>query len=235
MTTPLDELAGRQSPVHSIPAAAKLAVTAAFALTVVSFPRQAVGRLVPYFIYPALLWIFSDLPLRPILRRLLAALPFCAFIALWEFIFGSVQAGVSLLLKAALCVCSGILFAATTPASALLSFSSPLASRIALTFRYIPLLRSEAGNMYRAYLLRSPRARGVDMRQAGSFAGQLLLRSADRGNRVYSAMACRGWPRVSAARRAFSPASLLFPAVCIPLFVLLRIFNVSSFVGGLLF
>jgi len=44
-----------------------------------------------------------------------------------------------------------------------------------------------------AYLLRSPDKKGIEMRDMGSFAGQLLIHSFDRAEQVYNAMKCRGY------------------------------------------
>jgi cobalt/nickel transport system permease protein len=62
-----------------------------------------------------------------------------------------------------------------------------------MTYRYIGVLLAEAYAMGVAYSLRSPNRKGIEMRDMGSFAGQLLIRSFDRADRVYSAMKCRGY------------------------------------------
>jgi cobalt/nickel transport system permease protein len=62
-----------------------------------------------------------------------------------------------------------------------------------LTYRYIGVLLNEAYSMSIAYSLRSPNRKGIEMRDMGSFTGQLLLRSIDRAERVYNAMKCRGY------------------------------------------
>jgi len=62
-----------------------------------------------------------------------------------------------------------------------------------LTYRYTGVLLNEAYSMNIAYSLRSPNRKGIEMRDMGSFLGQLLLRSFDRAERVYNAMKCRGY------------------------------------------
>jgi cobalt/nickel transport system permease protein len=62
-----------------------------------------------------------------------------------------------------------------------------------LSYRYIGVLLNEAYSMSIAYALRSPNRKGIDMRDMGSFSGQLLIRSFDRAERVYNAMKCRGY------------------------------------------
>ena len=62
-----------------------------------------------------------------------------------------------------------------------------------LTYRYIGVLLNEAYSMSIAYSLRSPNRKGIEMRDMGSFAGQLLIHSFDRAERVYNAMKCKGY------------------------------------------
>ena len=65
--------------------------------------------------------------------------------------------------------------------------------QMAMTYRYLSVLLEEAGQMALAYRLRSNGERSIRMRDMGSFLGQLLLRSFDRAERVYTAMTCRGF------------------------------------------
>jgi len=44
-----------------------------------------------------------------------------------------------------------------------------------------------------AYSLRNFNRKGIEMRDMGSFSGQLLLRSFNRAERVYNSMKCRGY------------------------------------------
>ena len=62
-----------------------------------------------------------------------------------------------------------------------------------LTYRYTGVLLNEGFSMSIAYSLRSPNRKGIEMKDMGSFAGQLLIRSFDRAERVYNAMKCRGY------------------------------------------
>jgi cobalt/nickel transport system permease protein len=62
--------------------------------------------------------------------------------------------------------------------------------------RYIAILIDEAASMWTAYLLRSGghrKTRGIQFSHTGPFLGRLLVRSFDRGSRVYQAMLCRGF------------------------------------------
>jgi cobalt/nickel transport system permease protein len=94
-----------------------------------------------------------------------------------------------------------------------------------MTERYIAVIAAEARSMLLAYRLRSRSpARGIRLRHAGSFLGQLLLRSFDRALRVYDAMRLRGFtgaytgagraPQWAAKDTAFIALSALSVFVC---------------------
>ncbi|MGE4486145.1 MAG: CbiQ family ECF transporter T component, partial [Oscillospiraceae bacterium] len=88
----------------------------------------------------------------------------------------------------------------------------------------------EISSMYTAYLLRSQKAHGIELRDAGSFVGQLLIRSFARAERVYAAMKCRGYNE--AERHVNSTplknTDIIFILICISCFFSLRIFNIPS-------
>jgi cobalt/nickel transport system permease protein len=72
--------------------------------------------------------------------------------------------------------------------------------------------------MYIAYSLRNAGGKGIKMRDMGSFAGQLLLRSFDRSDRIYNAMKCRGYSLSATAqsRQSFMLKDFIFFAmVCV--------------------
>jgi cobalt/nickel transport system permease protein len=50
--------------------------------------------------------------------------------------------------------------------------------------------------MVKAYHLRSVKPKGIQMKDMGSFVGQLLLRSISKAERVYQAMKLRGFDGV---------------------------------------
>ncbi|MDR1466187.1 MAG: energy-coupling factor transporter transmembrane protein EcfT, partial [Treponema sp.] len=96
----------------------KVIIMLIYSVTVVSFDRYAVGRLMPFLLYLVLLWSSMDFLLSVNIRRLLPALPFCAFAGLSDLLFEretaftvvdtAVSYGVisccSLILRAVLCV-----------------------------------------------------------------------------------------------------------------------------------
>jgi cobalt/nickel transport system permease protein len=146
------------------------------------------------------------------LKRVAIALPFILFAGISNLFFDRgtllvilgvpVSAGLVsifvLITKAILCVGAAMILMATTPSrelfSQLRSWKVPevLVTTVQLCLRYLMLLLAEARQMALAYHLRGCRQKGVELRHTGSFFGQLLLRSFDRAERVYRAMALRG-------------------------------------------
>jgi cobalt/nickel transport system permease protein len=209
----LEQLAANSTCIHRLNPLAKLLAAAVFIVTVVSFNRYALGRLIPYIFYPALLMALSETPYTILFKRFLIALPFCLFAGISNIIFDrntaltieglTISNGVisffSILFKTYLCVMAVLILVSVTRFSELtyelmrLRLPKIAVIMFELTYRYIGVLLNEAYTMSIAYSLRSPNRKGIEMRDMGSFAGQLLIRSFDRAERVYNAMKCRGF------------------------------------------
>ena len=75
-----------RSPVHSVDARSKWVVTLAFAVTVTSFGKYDISRVMPLFLYPFVITALSGLPVPAVAKRAAAALPFisasCGFAVL---------------------------------------------------------------------------------------------------------------------------------------------------------
>lgn len=199
----LDELASRDSPISRRHALAKLAVTIAFIVTVVSFPRTNVAGLVACAAYPAAIFTLGGLSFRESLGRLRLVLPLVCLVGALEPVFDRSAAGavsaLTLAGKGALTVLASYLLVATATidgicaALASLRVPSPIVCEIMLIHRYITLLLREASRVSTAYSLRAPGQNGVHWRAWGSLAGLLLLRSVDRAETVWQAMSLRGF------------------------------------------
>ena len=89
--------------------------------------------------------------------------------------------------------------------------------------------------MTEAYHLRAPGQKGIHVSAWGSFLGQLLLRSMDRAQDIYSAMLLRGYDREFryAAERRFALKDVAYTLIGVSLFLLLRFVNVSGLLGSL--
>jgi cobalt/nickel transport system permease protein len=248
----LEHLAmGKSSPIHRLHPAAKLVTALAYIVTVLSFTSQNVSGLVPFVFYPALLMPLSGIPYRPIARRLMVALPFALMGGIsnliWmrgtAFAFGGIPVScgmvsfISIMLKTLFSVSAVLILIATTSFVEVvhqlerLGMPSIVCLQFLMTYRYLSVLLNEASLMLTAYALRSPGQRGIKIKDAGSFLGQLILRSFDRANRVYQAMKCRGFQEIRrrVALEHFEVRDWLYVTLFLSLLFSLRFFNLSLF------
>lgn len=251
----MERLAAGDSPVHRLHAMAKLVTTVVYIIAVISFPLGNISGLMPFFIYPLLMMPLSGTPYRPLLGRLLIALPFSFMGGLGNLLFMGGEAfrlgGVivslgaaafaSIMLKTALSVFAALILIATTSffdiggMLALLRVPKVICLQLVMTYRYVSVLIVEAASMFTAYALRAPGQKGIKMKDMSSFAGQLILRSIDRAERVYRAMQCRGFEGVYMdGRNGRARASDWAYAVVFTLgVVFLRYFNLGEYLGKL--
>jgi len=251
----LEQMSGGNSCVHKLHPAAKLFATMAFIVTVASFDRYSIGRLAPYVFYPTLMMALSETPYLMLLKRFLVALPFCLFAGIANIIFDKAPAFAigaaavsygtlslfTLLFKMYLCVMAVLILVSVTPLTEItdamrrLKIPGIFVAMFEMTYRYIGVLFTEAYSMHTAYILRSAGGKGIAMRDMGGFVGQLLLRSIDRADRVYSAMKCRGYaPNVTRQDgRKIGRQDIIFCAVVCLLCVTFRVINVSALFAGI--
>ena len=247
----LEELTELKTSVHRLHPRAKLLISFAYIVIVVSFNRYDVLGVVPFFFYTAIVCALAELPMKTLHKRFLIALPFCAFAGLTNLflnqqialIIGGAEITYGLLsmtaiiLRTYLCVMAVFILISTTPFPALtrelrrMKVPQIFVILIEMIYRYIGVLISEAGNMNIAYKLRSVKSKGIAMKDMGPFVGQLALRSFDRGERVYAAMTCRGfggeYPERTPIR--MNAADIFITILLCAAFVLLRIFPLLYF------
>ena len=86
-----------------------------------------------------------------------------------------------------------------------------------------------------AYMLRAPRQKGIQFSAWGSFLGQLLLRSMDRAEELYSSMQLRGFSGefLYAGLKPLSWKDILFLLLSLMIFALFRFVDITSFIGQL--
>jgi len=210
----LEQLASGQTWLHHRHTAAKLLVTLVYIVCVTSLERHSVGRLTPFLLYPVMIMAAADIPVKMILKRSAAALPFCVFAGIsgliierdaWIFLPGGIAltegtaAFLVLIIRTLLCVSAVLIMTAITPFTDItgqlrrIHIPSFFVTLFEMIYRYLGVLADEVYIMLTAYRLRSGGMKWPDIRHAGSFIGQLLLRSNDRAERIYNAMKCRGY------------------------------------------
>ncbi|MBK5246229.1 MAG: cobalt ECF transporter T component CbiQ [Peptostreptococcaceae bacterium] len=252
----LENIAEGETIIHRLNPLTKTITTFLYVVIVVSFDRYSISGLLPFVFYPVVFMSLGEIPLKPLLSRLAIALPFCIFAGVANIIFDqdtmltlmgfNISFGlvslVSITLKAGLTVMAVLILIATTKMPAIsrqlirLKVPTIFVLLISMIYRYISVALEETINMYIAYSLRSPHNKGIKIKDMGSFVGQLLLRSFDRGERVYFAMKCRGFsgdykyvptPKPPALELIYI---ISFAAAAI----ILRIVNVSDLIGGII-
>lgn len=244
----LDELSQKKTALHRLDPTVKLAVSLLFIVTVVSFEKYDFGGLLPMFLFPVGCIILGDLSYREIGKRVLLAMPFVLGIGMFnpildrtmiEVVPGFVVASgwisfFSLLVKSVLTVSTAVILIASTGieniAHSLRKWKVPkiIVVVLLLTYRYISVLIEEAASIWTAYSLRAPGEKGVRREVWGSLLGQLLMRTYDRGQKVYDAMIMRGFHGDFEIHRnrKIGVAEYVFLLGWTALFVLFRLFNV---------
>lgn len=251
----LDDLAKKKTVIHRLHPLVKLMTTAAFLVFVISFDRYAVTGLLPFVLFPVILLSFAELPAAPIFKRLLAIGPFIigigilnplldrhsVYLGSWN-ISGGWLTFLSILIKSALTVTAGILLIATTgidklaAALRLLRIPRILVLQLLLTYRYLSVLIEETARMMRAYSLRAPGQKGLKISTWGSFAGQLVLRTFERAQRIYRSMILRGFDGeyYSGVQPRPGPADLAYLFGWCAFFLLARLYNLPLLIGLLI-
>ena len=251
----LENIAEGETIIHRLNPLTKTITTFLYVVIVVSFDRYSISGLLPFVFYPMVFMTLGEIPIKPLLSRLAIALPFCTFAGVANVIFDQetmltllnfkVSYGlvslVSITLKAGLTVMAVLILIATTKMPVIsrqlirLKVPTIFVLLISMIYRYISVALEETINMYTAYSLRSPHGKGIKIKDMGSFVGQLLLRSFDRGERVYFAMKCRGFS--GDYKYIPTPKPPLGECVYIKVFtanaIILRVFNIIDLIGSL--
>ena len=251
----MDDLARKETSIHRLHPIVKLLTTVIYLTVVVSFGRYEISSLLPYAFYPVLIFALAELPVAPILKRIMLVEPFIIGIGVLNPLFDNytvviggiaVSRGwvtfISIFIKSGLTVAASILLIATTGmerlAAALRMLKIPkiFVLQLLLTYRYISVLIEEVFRMQRAYSLRAPGQKGVHRSAWGSFAGQLILRTFERAERVYTSMSLRGYTGEYNTGDIAKPSlkDFTYLAGWSLFFVMARIYNIPMLIGSLL-
>ena len=251
----MDDLAARSSPLHDLSATAKLLSTVGYIVTVVSFHKYDLNGLIPMLLWPLLLFQVSGVPVRTCFYKLRIVLPLVMAVGIFNPFFdrapllqlgtfavsGGVVSMLTLMLKGVLCLMASFLLMATTPIDCLcaslrmLHMPKTLVTLLLLTYRYVGVMTEELAVMTDAYHLRAPGQKGIHVSAWGSFLGQLLLRSMDRAQELYASMLLRGYHEHFhyAPVKPFGRRDAIYLAVCLSVFLLLRVVPLAQLLGSL--
>ncbi len=208
----LEHSTRKEVPLNRIPAGAHFVVLLLLVLTVVSYGKFEVARLLPFLLYPLLMILLGKSSLPLLVGIYVTVLPLFFFFALSNLLFarapyplpgghavteGAVMS-LSLVLKGTITIFSVLSFIGLKGfrglIAALKNLRVPLffIMILSMTARYIAVLMEEALVMTRAYRLRAPGHRGVYWKDWGPMGGQWFIRTYKRGERIQNAMECRG-------------------------------------------
>lgn len=251
----LDLLAQQETAIHCLDGRAKVLTTLVFITTVMSFGRYQLSALLPFFIYPLSLVALGNIPAGYLFKRIALVIPFAVLVGLFNPLLDSqplVRLG-PLNISGGWVSCTSIVVRSVLTAGAALTlvgvtgFSTichslnrmgvPQAFTVQLLFlhRYLFVLIEEARQVSRARQLRSCGRRGLGIHNSGPLLGNLLLRTWERAERIHLAMLARGFSGEFHTRRLFrfGGRDLLFLLGWSLLFIILRFWNISSFLGRL--
>jgi len=228
----LDKYSGLDSPVHRIDARVKALCALGLIIAIVTTPIERALPFAAYFALLASVFLLSRIPLRHIIGRLLIVAPFVLlFAAVAPFVphytseagrgigvlgLRYYPSGVATLISVAAKAVGGVLcivaLTSTTPFSELLRALERLRvprfflALLSFAYRYLFIFVDEFERMKRAHDARSfGGGRMWHAQVLGRMVGTMFLRSFERGERVYGAMAARGF---DGAFRSVRPLSL---------------------------
>jgi cobalt/nickel transport system permease protein len=218
-----------------------LLVAGGFITLVVSVPKFDLTAALLLSAFPFFILLSGQLPLKPIGKRLLLLSPFILFMAGANVFFDrrpvALTDGITLtagtlsalviLIKTLACLTTLLLLSGWLPfhriCAGLRGFRVPevFVTQLMLLYRYCFVLVAEAAALEKARRLRSFGRRGREWRVTAKMLGTLLLRTLDRSERIYRAMASRGFTGSLAGHSpghwtvrdfAFISSGVLFPA-----------------------
>ncbi|MGH8900874.1 MAG: cobalt ECF transporter T component CbiQ [Egibacteraceae bacterium] len=199
--TGIEAVAARDTPIHRLDPRVKIVGLIGVAIVAVTTPVGAWAAFACYGLVLVGLATAARLPAGYVLRRLAIEIPFLVAIALLPFVVpDGVRLAVTVAAKATTGVLAMVLLSSTTPFPQLLhGFERLKAPRllvmiVAFMWRYLHVIGEEVNRMRIARQARGYRARWIWQAGAlGQTIGALFIRSLERGERVYLAMASRGY------------------------------------------
>jgi cobalt/nickel transport system permease protein len=249
----LDTLSYRDTVIHRLDPRAKLLSTLGFIFTVVSFPKYEVAGLLPFFVFPVLLFTLGDIPVKFILKKVLLVSAFAFFIGIFNPLFdrqpmyiffgipvsGGWVSFLSIMLKFFLTVTTALLLIATTSfpgiCLALQRFGIPdiFISQLLFLYRYIFVMAEEVMKVVRARDMRSFGKSGKGLAVFTAIVGTLFLRTVERAERIYQAMLSRGFSGTLYTTKQYglTGADAVFLVITVAVLYLLRVHDVVGAVG----
>ena len=252
----LDYLSYKDTFIHRLDPRAKVIVTLVFIFMVISFSKHEIAGLIPFLIFPVTLAALADIPSKIILKKLVIVSPFALMVGIFNpmldrkiliTLFGLGISGgwisyLSIIIKFILTISSALILIATTSfpgicmAMKKLGLPNIFVLQLMFIYRYIFVLGEEVVRTNNARELRSFGKKGYGILIAGNILGSLLLRTIDRSERIYQAMCARGFNgEINLFKKIdFKKIDFFYILFLSSIFVLLRIFPITHFIGNIL-
>jgi len=175
-----------------------------FILVVVLTPAQAYTAFLLYLLAVFVLIRLAKIPLKVVFKQSLIIVAMVLMVAFFSIFKGSLEQKLLLIFnvtaKAWLCLLASILLTASTPFELLLKGAQSLRvpqvliTLLSFTYRFLFLISEEVSRMQKARKLRDfGNSRLKHLKTIGHIAGNLFVRSYERGERVYQAMLLRAF------------------------------------------
>lgn len=202
------------SVVHGMAAETKIVAAFGLVTTIAITPREAVWAFGLFAVLLAVAVAAARLPVRFVLARMAAVIPFILFAFLIPFVAGGDRIDVlgvsvsrsglwgmwNVIAKATLGVTVSIVLAATTEIPDMLRgmnrlrVPAPITAIAGFMVRYLEIVAAELGRMRTAMTARGYDPRWIwETKPIAASVGSLFVRSYERGERVHAAMLSRGF------------------------------------------
>jgi cobalt/nickel transport system permease protein len=209
-----DLLIPADTPLHRAAPQCKVAATTLCILLVACTPREVYWPYLGYGFLLAVAAYIAQIPAMTLLRRLVVEIPFVFFVVLLPFLatgpvvhvlgvplaIAGLQSGASIVLKASFGLLATGVLAATTPLPEVITGLERLrvpkifTAVASFMIRYVEVLNSELNRLRTARACRGGDPRWLwQARDTAMSVGALFVRAFERGERVYLAMASRGY------------------------------------------
>lgn len=252
-----DEGTSKNAERGEISPLSRLLVTFFYILLVVSFPKYNLAGLSGMVLYLLVTGIWEEISVKEAFSRIWPVLLLAGMVGIANpfvereaalkvggvaITYGMISM-CTLMLKGIFSVTASYFLLMTTGIEGICSslrelhVPKELVTILLLIYRYLILLLKEAERMMQAYKLRAPGQKGIHFKAWGPFVGGLLLRSMERGQRVYESMLLRGY-RGEIAGRGFTGSrrkSVLYVLAWFVILLILRVMPVFQMAGQLLF
>jgi cobalt/nickel transport system permease protein len=197
----IDRYARRDSPVHRLPAAMKLAAAFGIVVSTAVVPFSAPWYFAGCAAFLVVIIFLAGLPVPFVALRMLALEPVAAGVAILSVMqHDGLAVLVRILIRSNISLLAMVILSNTTPFAGILDVLRKirvpqlLITVLALMYRYVFLLIDQSERMTRARRSRTFTSRRTSRWKTGAaVVGQLFIRSTERAERIYAAMTARGW------------------------------------------